>query len=254
MSQFVEGLFGWVDCSSTEVSVARKFYTELFGWESDEEPMPGGSTYITFRKDGKRVAGLGPTMTPDAPSAWTSYVLVADADAVQEKIVAAGGSVIWPATSVTPETKVGIFASPSGAITGLLQDTEGGAELFNVPGSLTWNELSSRDVPADQAFFAEVFGWQFQEVPESGGYFTIMLDAKPGDDKSNGGLMAIAEQLPADVPSHWGVYFAVPDCEEASVAAVDLGATVFLPPMQMGPGVFSGITDPTGAKLYIGSF
>lgn len=255
MSKIVQNSFGWVDCSSSDVPAATAFYTDLFGWVGAEEPFPDGTTYVTFTKDGKRVAGLGPISTPGFSSTWTSYLMVADAAAVLEAVTAAGGSVVDPAVEVVPGVTVAAFASPSGATLGLLQDSDGeGAELFDAPGSMTWNELSTRDVERDKAFFAEVFGWRWEEVAGSGGYYTAMLDAKSGEDKRIGGLMAMPQQVPADAPSYWGVYFAVDDCAEATVKAVDLGATVFLPPMQMGPGIFAGITDPAGAMLYIGSF
>ena len=82
----------------------------------------------------------------------------------------------------------------------------------------------------------------------------IMLDTKPGDDQSNGGAMAMPDGVPDQVPSYWSVYFAVQDCDVAVARSVELGATVFLPAMQMGPGRFAGITDPSGATPTIGAF
>ena len=49
---------------------------------------------------------------------------------------------------------------PSGAVIALWQPGEHkGAELFNSPGSLGWNELATRDVAAAAKFYAEVFDW-----------------------------------------------------------------------------------------------
>jgi predicted enzyme related to lactoylglutathione lyase len=50
------------------------------------------------------------------------------------------------------------------------------------------------------------------------------------------------------------VYFAVESCEESTAQAERLDGSVFLPPMTMGPGVFSGVTDPTGAMFFLGHF
>jgi len=80
------------------------------------------------------------------------------------------------------------------------------------------------------------------------------LDSKPGDDKSNAGAMAMPEGVPAEVPSFWGVYFAVADCDATLARATELGATVSFPAMDMGPMRFAGITDPTGAFVMFGAF
>ena len=63
-----------------------------------------------------------------------------------------------------------------------------GAEVFNAPGTLTWNELQTRDLDAAKAFYSAVFSWGWDEAQP--GYFTAVLDAKEGDDKANGGAMA----------------------------------------------------------------
>jgi hypothetical protein len=81
-----------------------------------------------------------------------------------------------------------------------------------------------------------------------------MLDSKPGDDKSNAGAMTMPEGVPPEAPSCWMVYFAVADCDDAVGRGQDLGATVFLPAMDMGPGRFAGLADPTGAMFFLGSF
>jgi predicted enzyme related to lactoylglutathione lyase len=50
------------------------------------------------------------------------------------------------------------------------------------------------------------------------------------------------------------VYFAVEDCDTSMAAAEGLGGEVFLPAMEMGPGKFGGLIDPTGGMFLLGSF
>lgn len=249
------GLFGWVDLAATDVDAAKAFYEGLFGWETEDIPTPMGPAYTMCRLDGQTVAGIGPQPPGMAgmPSTWSSYVLVEDADAVCAAVPGAGGHVVMPAMDIMTEGRMAMVADPSGAVCGLWQPRDHeGAEVFNVPGSLTWNELQTRDLDAACAFYATVFGWRWEDAED--GYRVAMLDVKAGDDKSNAGAMTMPPGVPDEVPSYWAVYFAVADCDEGVARAEQLGASVFLPAMQMGPGRFAGLTDPTGGMVMIGSF
>ncbi|MEZ5184513.1 MAG: VOC family protein [Candidatus Nanopelagicales bacterium] len=251
------GLFGWVDLMTRDPQRAIEFYEGLFGWTHTDQPTPMGPVYTQFFKDGKLVAGLGPMMpgVPDEVGAfWNSYIIVADVDATIAKAVAAGGTAPMPAMDVMDQGRLAMIMDPSGAQVGLWQPaTHQGAELFNAPGSLTWNELQTRDLDAAKPFYAEVFDWEWVEGPDSG-YFVANLNSKQGEDKSNAGAMTMPEGVPAEAPNVWMVYFAVDDCDTTMAAAQSLGAEVFLPAMQMGPGRFGGLIDPTGGMFLVGSF
>jgi predicted enzyme related to lactoylglutathione lyase len=57
--------------------------------------------------------------------------------------------------------------------------------------------------------------------------------------------------LPAEVPPHWAVYFSVADTDAAVARVAELGGTVLMPPMDIEPGRFAPVTDPTGAVFNI---
>lgn len=253
------GLIGWVDLTTNDVDAAKAFYGQLFGWEGTDIPTPMGPTYTIMRKDGLMAAGVGP-LPPDlvaagVPSTWTSYVIVDDLDAVLALVAPAGGRVVMPAMDVMTEGRMAQVADPTGAVIGLWQPRDhGGAEVFNVPGTLTWNELQTRDLAGATAFYATVFGWRWAEMGAGSGYLVGHLDAKDGDDTSNCGAMTTPPMVPAEAPNCWMVYFAVADCDAAVARAVELGATVFLPAMQMGPGRFAGLLDPSGAAFLVSAF
>ncbi len=262
-----QGLFGWVDLSTSDVESAKRFYCSLFGWESVDIPTPMGPAYTMLRKDGQLVAGLGPQPPGMAeagvPSTWNSYLIVDDADDVLDRAAEAGGSVVMPVMDVMTEGRMAMIADPSGAVVGLWQPWDHpGAELFNAPGALTWNELQTRDLESATEFYAEVFGWRWESGPGDGsdagppsGYLVAHLDSKESDDTSNAGAMAMPGGVPAQAPSYWAVYFAVTDCDAAMAEADRLGGSIFLPAMDMGPGIrFGGITDPTGAMFMVGTF
>ena len=56
----------------------------------------------------------------------------------------------------------------------------------------------------------------------------------------------MSDQVPAEVPSYWQVYFAVDDVDAAHRKALDLGATDMVPPQDFPGGRFAIVADPDG--------
>ena len=104
------------------------------------------------------------------------------------------------------------------------------------------------DLVGSKAFYKVVFGWEAEtQGPEGPGGYT---EWKVGG-RSIGGMMAKPEQMPADAPSFWGVYFAVADTDASVARAQELGASVMMPPMDIEPGRFALLVDPVGAMFNV---
>lgn len=104
-----------------------------------------------------------------------------------------------------------VLADPTGAVFGIWQPgVNKGAELVNEPGAFSWSEINTRDPEAAKAFYGDVFGWTFEdkEFEGAGTYTTVSLNGN-----SIGGLIDITDRVPAEVPAHWLVYFAVEDID-----------------------------------------
>jgi predicted enzyme related to lactoylglutathione lyase len=234
----------WVDLSTSDVDAGRRFYQELFGWESDEPAPPEYGGYSMFRKDSRLVAGSGPVMEGGHP-AWNTYVRSSDAGATAQKVRDAGGEVVVEPMQVMDAGTMAVFKDPTGAYISIWQDgTHKGAELFNDPGSLTWNELGTRDVEAAKRFYNTVFGW----TAKGEGYVEWQLDGK-----TIGGCNDIkAIGLPDEIPPHWLVYFAVKNCDETADRTKQLGGTINMPPADIpNMGRFAVLADPQGAVFAV---
>ena len=59
------------------------------------------------------------------------------------------------------------------------------------------------------------------------------------------------DYFPPEVPPHWGVCFAVADCDATVAKAREHGATITYEPMDMSIGRFAGIVDPQGASFTV---
>ncbi|MDP1562698.1 MAG: VOC family protein [Pirellulaceae bacterium] len=114
------------------------------------------------------------------------------------------------------------------------------------PGIPCWFELASTDPNKSSAFYQELFGWSRMEMDLGPmGTYSFLNNA-------NGCIGAMCSMMPVQklqgMPSTWGVYFAVANCDAATARAVELGANVFVPPMNVSEhGRMSVIADPTGA-------
>ena len=243
---YENGVPSWVDLGTTDLPAARTFYGTLFGWDTPEgPPEAGGYTVATLR--GKPVAGIGPQMNPQAPPSWMTYVNVDDVDAVAAKVGPAGGQVLAGPMDVMDVGRMAVFADPVGAVIGLWQPkSHKGAGVVNEPDTYCWSELITTDTEGAKAFYAAVLGWGEATQGEE----FVYTEWKLGD-RSLGGMMQKPAEMPAEVPPHWGVYFAVDDADRAAGRIAELGGTIVMGPTDIEPGRFAVAVDPTGAVFNV---
>jgi predicted enzyme related to lactoylglutathione lyase len=248
MPEYAPGTPLWVDVSSPDLDRSRAFYKGLFGWTSEVVAPPEAGNYTMFFRDGKLVAGGGATMSPDQHPAWSTYVSTSDADASVQAATEAGGQVLMGPMDVMGQGRMAVLRDSAGAHVSIWQpQMHTGAQLVNEPGSFCWNELYTRDMPAAQAFYAKVFGWDAQEDQFDGGAYTVF---KVGGRPIAGGL-DMSAMLPADVPPHWLVYFTVTNTADAVAKAKELGGTILQEPKDTPMGPIAVIRDPGGAAFAV---
>lgn len=112
------GKFSWNELMTTDVESAKAFYAKLFGWTAETMPMPNGSDYYFFKKDGEPAAGMmGITeeMGPIPPH-WMSYVEVADLDASVAAATAGGGAILNGPIQVSDMGILAVVKDPQGAV------------------------------------------------------------------------------------------------------------------------------------------
>lgn len=233
----------WVDVSADDVDRAKAFYGGLFGWEfTGGDPEFGG--YLSAVKDGHEVAGLGPKQSPDQPSLWTTYLATDDVEASVKAVADAGGQVVVEPMVVGDFGKMAIAIDPVGGGFGLWQSgTNTGVNLANEPGALVWNEHTSGSLDAAKDFYAQVFGYTYQEMEGApGGYFTIDV---AGAEQPVGGIGGGGEA------AVWTAYFQVADADEAVAKAKELGGSVLEEPVDTPYGRMVGLADDQGTPFKI---
>lgn len=237
----------WVDLSSSDAGASRAFYAKVFGWQVDVNPDPQYGGYALAKLDGKDVGGIGPSMSPGAPTVWNIYIGTADVDELAKLVQASGGTVVAPPFDVGDQGRMAVLQDPSGAIISAWQGTRMGGFQTDVDDSYGWAELNARDVEKALPFYGQVFGWTTKTSPMGEGqrpYTEFQLDGR-----SIAGAWEMSDMVPAEVPSYWQVYFSVGDVDAAYRKAIEAGARDLVPPQDFPGGRFAIVSDPQGASF-----
>jgi len=108
----------WSELSTSDQPAAISFYTEVFGFNTEEMEVGAPTPYVMFKVGDHEIGGSmtastnGPVGTP---SYWLTYFATADTDASVAAAEAAGGTVLSPATD-SPYGRLAVLQDPQGAV------------------------------------------------------------------------------------------------------------------------------------------
>jgi len=245
---YAQGTPNWVDLQTSDQDAAKAFYSGLFGWTYDDQPMPEGQVYSMAMLGEHAVAAIAPQppemAAAGAPPMWNTYLAVDSADDAAAKVEAAGGKLAMAPFDVMDAGRMAFVMDPSGAPVALWQASQHiGASLVNEPGTVNWNELITTD-PGAAAFYQTVVGLTTSKMDMGAGEYTLF--------EANGQMVGgtTAPQMPG-TPNHWHVYFAVADADATAAKATELGGSVLAEPFDTPVGRMTVIADPQGAVFTI---
>jgi predicted enzyme related to lactoylglutathione lyase len=236
------GRFCWAELSTTDSAGAKAFYSAIFGWEIQDNPMGPDMVYTMLSVNGQTAAALYQDDSGKAPPHWGAYISVDNADSTAARARELGGTVIAEPFDVATFGRMGVIQDPTGAIFSIWQPKDHiGYTVINEPGAVCWNELYTRDTAAAAAFYSGLFGYGVKQSEMPMPYTELQLDGK-----SIAGMMGMGADMEG-VPPHWNIYFAVANCQETFEKASGLGAKTLIPPMAIpGIGTMAMMMDPQG--------
>lgn len=241
---YAQGTPNWVDLQTTDQAAAKAFYSAVFGWSYDDQPMDEGAVYSIAQLGGAGVAAIAP-QSPElraagAPPMWNTYLAVDSVDEAAAKVGPAGGTVAMEPFDVMDAGRMAFVLDPGGAAVALWQANQHiGATMVNEPGTVIWNELIT-DNPAAVSFYEQVLG-------------VTTVTADMGADKYTMFQVAGTEvggttpPMMEGVPNHWHVYFAAADADATAAKIKELGGSVMVAPFDTPIGKMAVVTDPQGA-------
>ncbi|GGG58514.1 hypothetical protein GCM10011374_21680 [Kocuria dechangensis] len=237
----------WADLMVTDLGRTQAFYREVLGW-SFTEPLPDFGGYCNALVDGQPVAGLSPTpedMTGH-PNVWSVYLATDDIEADADNAIAAGAKLLLPPVKVGPFGSMGMWADPTGAIFGMWQAGEHtGFRVVDEPGAVTWCDLTTPDRETARRFYAEVFGYTYQDIGEGGGEGGVpyALFTVPGGDRPGGGIGG-TDPGEENAVAVWSVCFQIVDVDDAVRRVLDAGGSVMEHPFDFQYGRLALVAGP----------
>lgn len=243
-TSYPHGTFCFADLGTTDAAAAKAFYTALFGWQADEQPLPQGGVYVMLRRDGHDVAALYEQQEEERaagiPPHWSCYVAVDDVDAAAGRVRELGGELPAEPFDVTDAGRMAVLRDPTGATLSLWQAGRSiGATWVNDPGSLTMTELATPDPDRAAAFYEALLGWSTEVVDEASGYRSFRV----------GGRLNAGMRPDTSMPASWMPYFTVASLDEALERVRGAGGRVLVEPVTIPAGRFAALADPQGAVL-----
>jgi predicted enzyme related to lactoylglutathione lyase len=244
------GGFCWVELATSDQNDAKRFYSSLFGWEVNDNPMGPGQVYTMFKLDGA-LSGAAYTLQADqkaqgVPPHWMLYVATADADKSAARVKELGGKVLAPPFDVFDFGRMSVLQDPTGAVFCVWQAKQhGGLGIYGDANSFCWADLSTPDVDKAKQFYEGLFGWKVAASEnDPSGY----LHVQNGADHIGG--IPPSKFANPNVPPHWLIYFMVSDCDASTNKAKELGGRLLMGPMTIeNVGRMSVLADPQGAAF-----
>jgi predicted enzyme related to lactoylglutathione lyase len=244
---FAPGTPCWVDLLSSDKAKSTAFYGALFGWEFTDSGEDFGH-YVTATKDGLAVVGMADNRPETGmPDFWSTYFASTDVESTVASATAAGASVFMPAMAVGDVGTMAMLGDTSGGSFGLWQaGTHTGFNRYNEHGAVAWNEYHSKNFTESKQFYEAIFGWGWEIGGDTDDfrYYSATVDGQ-----TVAGMMDSASFLPAEVPSHWSVYFEVDSVDDTVAQATELGGSLVRPAEDTPFGRLADLIDPTGANF-----
>ncbi|MEO2281952.1 VOC family protein [Pseudoalteromonas pernae] len=252
-ANYPQGHFCWVELCSTDWKGGKSFYSDLLSWTAEDQPIGDGLFYTMLQKQNLDIAAMyqmpADQQAQGVPSYWLSYIAVDDIKAMTAKAKELGATIVHGPHEIPGAGEMVLLCDPAGAMIALWQGKgHKGSQRKDEENTPCWFELATRDPDACADFYCDLLGLQTEDKPMDGMQYTLFKD----QDQVVGGMLAMNEQWPDDIPSHWMVYFAVDDCDKRTELAASLGGEVCVQPIDVPEvGRFSVITDPQGAVFSI---
>ena len=248
IESYAPGSFCWAELAATDTAAAKTFYAGMFGWTAVDHPMPQG-VYTVFQVDGLDAAAVYQAPA-GVPVHWGVHFAVASVDATAAQVAPLGGKVIAGPFDAHDYGRMAVVQDPQGAAFAIWEAKKSIGATYGGPlNQVVWPELSTPDPVGAAAFYGSLFGWTTK--PETGvaeAFYTEWVNG----GVNMGGMLPMRGDEWRGIPPHWLVYVTVADCDERAAKAVELGATLRVPPHDIpNTGRFSMIVDPQGAAISI---
>ncbi len=245
----MHGQFVWYELTTPDIDAARKFYTPITGWGTQQFD----DNYTMWTSGGAPFAGifrLSPEMRAQGiPPSWMPYIEATNIDETAKQATTLGGKVVHVPTDIPGTGRFAVLQDPYGAVFGIYRSS-GPSQSWNgtpVPGRFDWHELMTTDTAKAFDFYRRLFGWEKTSEMDMGGGNTYLMYGK---NRPYGGIFNRMPDM-AGVPPFWLCYVNVKDLKKAIDTATKGGGKLQRRPMEVPGGTIAILADPQGAAFAV---
>jgi len=227
------------EISTADHEALGKFYSELFGWQTQSNSDLEYTMIDTASGSGIN-GGIG---RADDEQSVKFYIEVPDLKVALDKISKLGGKTVTEPTEIPAVVTFAQFADPDGNILGLVkggQDSPGVSPGSNPP--VSWFEVLGKDAAQLQKFYSEVFGWKIKASDVDGDNY--------GEVEATEGSIAGGVSASRDGELEITLYAEVDDLKKYLDRAAELGAKTLVEPVDVDPKTsIAAFADPQGNRF-----
>ncbi|MCH7232445.1 VOC family protein [Glycomyces sp. L485] len=247
----------WADGNAPDLASELAFYTRLFGWTTFDSGEEFGH-YTEFclgtsAASARAVAGMAPNQSdqPDKPASWGVSFHVQDCVAAASQAEKLGAATITHPMRIGDDLVYANMRDPDGGVFGLFEPLNDamGFMAYGEPGAAAWFEYVFDGVPAEaMQFYSELLDWSMFVPswvdPDDPAPYT---DLRVRESGMGFGACRAAAGPETELPPQWLVCFAVESVDRVSARALELGASVVMPPGDEAEMRSATLASPTGA-------
>lgn len=93
------GTFCWFEHFTPDTAKSKEYYTKLFGWTTQEMPLPSGP-YTIWMKGESGLGGMMAMPTSEGAPSWLCFIQVEDIESSHRRAVDLGGTSCVPPTPI----------------------------------------------------------------------------------------------------------------------------------------------------------
>ncbi|ASR34776.1 glyoxalase [Prauserella marina] len=241
----------WVELAAHDETVARKFYSTLFGWDFHVKRDPATATrrYAIGVLDGMQAGGVYQASRAQ-PTGWAVHLAVLSTASAAEWTEHLGGSVTLGPLDIPDRGSIVHAIDPSGAPVVFWQPPWNWSFASSVPGAFSGADLNTHDGKSADYFYSRLFNYTSEQIGTDGiDYAEWRLEHEPVLYR-----YVMDASYRETLAPHWMVYFSAdPGRGADGIAgqAIMLGGEVVTPPFDTPFGRTAVLADPGGSIFSI---
>ena len=121
------GVFSLNELITTDLTVAKEFYGELFGWTFTETKAIYGNPYLVVHREGIMIGGMmlkDGNVPDDVMPCWDPYITVDDVETSGKRVEKLRGKVILLPTDIPKVGRFCVIKDPQGISLNLITYAE----------------------------------------------------------------------------------------------------------------------------------